>query len=66
MVAQEPSSFDLIRAAGERRGRERKSDLAAEDFNYHVKTYETFLWWAALFVAHVFVILALLAYFLVP
>ncbi|HET6390360.1 hypothetical protein [Hyphomicrobium sp.] len=66
MVGQVPSSFDLIYAAGKRRGSEDRTDLSADDFEYHVYTYKTFLWWTVLFVAHVFVILAFMAYFLVP
>lgn len=66
MAVHEPSSFDLIRSAGERRAREVRSDPTADDFDYRVQTYQTFLWWTALFVAHVFIILAFMAYFLVP
>ena len=66
MAAHEPSSFDLIYAAGKRRGSEDRTDLSADDFEYHVQTYKTFLWWTAVFVAHVIVILAFMAFFLVP
>jgi hypothetical protein len=65
MAAREPTSFDLIQSEGERRGRELQTSPTAEDFDYHVQTYSGFLWWAALFVAHVLVILVLLAFFLV-
>lgn len=36
---------------------------ADSDLQYHYDTYKTFVRWTAIFAAHVFVILALLAYF---
>jgi len=58
--------MDLLRAEGDRRGLvDPKTSPNAAEFDEHVSTYRNFLRWAGLFVAHVAVILALLAFFLV-
>jgi hypothetical protein len=39
-------------------------EIADADFTAHVETYRAFVKYAAIFAAHVLVVLALLAYFL--
>lgn len=59
-AAHDLSSVDLIQSEGERR----TSEPNAEDFDDHIRTYRSFLKGAGLFVAHLAVILILMAYFL--
>lgn len=62
----EPTSIDLIRAESDRRyAADPRAFPNAAEFDEHLQTYRIFLRWVALFVAHVAVILALLAFFLV-
>lgn len=65
LAAHEPSSVDLIQAEGHRRGHEFHVTPSSEEFDHHLQTYQSFLRWSALAVAHALAILALMAFFLV-
>jgi hypothetical protein len=61
----EPTSIELLKIEGERRAKRPASEFSEADFDHHLETYRAFLWWAAVFVGHVAVILIGLALFLV-
>ena len=60
----EPTSIEILTVEGERRASTEKSSFSRSDFDYHIQTYRSFLWWAAVFVGHVAVILIGMAIFL--
>lgn len=64
-LTHEPTSIELLKDAGERRASQPASELSPADFDYHIQTYRAFIWWAAVFVAHVAVILIFMALFLI-
>jgi Bacterial aa3 type cytochrome c oxidase subunit IV len=65
-IAHEPTSTELLRREEWSRGHDDPSFVpTAHDFDEHLKTYKGFVFWAGLFIAHIAVILILLAYFLI-
>lgn len=60
IAAHDLSSVDLIQSESQRR----ISEPNAEDFGDHIRTYRGFLKGVGLFVAHLALILILMAYFL--
>lgn len=64
-IARDPTSFEILRTDGIQRAvakPERSFD--PDDFDHHIETYKGFLRGVMLFVAHLALILAVLAFFL--
>ena len=62
---QDPTSLDVLETEGYRRGATEAAAVPSQEFEEHVRTYRSFLRGAVLFVAHVAVILLVMAFFLV-